>query len=431
TPDSAGLEYVALQTMIRRSLRYPYERIQDLLDETSSTLQVQSTFEYSTVSLGTLNKYLENLLPLWADCIVAPVFSELDFSQVLSDARLALQAKEQDPWATTALVMNREFFGNHPYGNVPEGTVSSLAKIDLDAVRRWYQESFSANRLFVVAVGNIDSALLKTLLETSIGTIPDRKVPLPKGAPKFTEFTADASQVSDPRGATPQGRSSEERGNQEALHKGSSRLVKVDYPQSRGLAYLRGDFPAPSPADRDYMPLNIGMKMLSDLFFHIIRDTYGATYSPGAYIRNFPANYGSLVIYKTKVPFKVKAYIDEAVAELAAGRCMSVEMKEESEASVEQFTSIDQALSAYKALFLSEYYHNQQTNAQQAHVIINSVVTTGDYRSYLLDMERIEAVQAQDIQRVFEQYVLNGTYTWVLTGSKDVLDPVRLEDFSR
>ena len=53
------------------------------------------------------------------------------------------------------------------------------------------------------------------------------------------------------------------------------------------MGYLRGDFAAPPPADPDYMPLSLGMKALSDLLFNVVRDKYGAVYSPDAYIRDY------------------------------------------------------------------------------------------------------------------------------------------------
>lgn len=393
-PETAGFEQVALQTMARGSKTYSYEDIQTLLDETSASIGASSTFEYSTFSLTGLQKYLDTLVPVWSDCIVNPLFSEKDFAQTRSDAQLALQGKEQDPWTKTALVMNREFFGSHPYGNVPEGTLETLASMKLQDLTTWYTELFSANRMFVVAVGAVDPQKLKKELEKSIGKIPDKGVELPKPAPQFTA---------------------------------SSRLVRVEHPASRGLAYLRGDFAAPSPAAPDYMAMNVGLKMVSDLLFNVVRDKYGATYSPASYIRAFPANYGSLVIYKTKVPDKIKSYIDEALSDFATGYCVAIDSTAAEDPSAR--VPIADALPTYKALFVNEYYQNQQTTAQQAASIISSVILTGDYRSYLKDMTKIESITADQVQQAVSKYLLQGKITWVVTGSQDMIESVKETDF--
>ena len=395
SPQTAGFEQVALQTMARGTGTYSYEGIQDLLDETSSSLGAFSTFEYAAFNITGLQKYLDSLVPVWADCLVHPSFRERDFSQVLSDAQLALQSKEQDPWTKTAMIMNQEFFGTHPYGNVPEGTLKSLGSMKLQDAADWYETNFSANRMFVVAVGAVDPQELRKRLEASIGKIPDRKIPLPPPAPQLAN---------------------------------TSRLVRLEYPASRGLAYLRGDFPAPAPADADFMAMNVGLKMVSDLFFNVVRDKYGAVYSPAVYIRAFPANYGSLVMFKTKVPDKIKAYIDESLADFARGYCVAVDSATAEDPAAR--IPISEALPTYKALFVNEYYQNQQTNAQQAAAIISSVINTGDYRTYLQDMAKIESLTAEQVQQAVSRYLLQGQITWVLTGTKDMIDQVDEKDFT-
>ncbi|MEW6565475.1 MAG: pitrilysin family protein [Spirochaetota bacterium] len=394
SPQTAGYEQVALQTMTRGSKDYTYEDIQTLLDETSSALGASSTFEYATFSITGLQKYQKTLLSLWADCLINPSFKEQDFAQVLSDAQLALQSKEQDPWTKTAVVMNREFFGQHPYGNVPEGTMESLGAMKLQDATNWYAQQFSANRMFIVAIGAVDPQELRKGLESSVAKIPDKKVPLPQRAPSFSV---------------------------------SSRLVRQEFPASRGLAYLRGDFPAPSPADPDYMALNVGLKMISDLFFNVVRDKYGATYSPAAYIRAFPVNYGSLVIFKTKVPDKIKSYIDEALADFGRGYCVAIDADTAEDPSAR--VPIYEALPTYKALFVNEYYQSQETIGQQANTIISSIINTGDYRTYLKDMTKIESLSAEQVQQAVSTYVLKGPITWVVTGSRDMIDAVPEQDY--
>jgi zinc protease len=206
---------------------------------------------------------------------------------------------------------------------------------------------------------------------------------------------------------------------------GEGSLAKVEFPQSRGMGYLRGDFAAPAPADPDYMPLSIGMKTLSDLMFNIVRDKYGATYSPGASIRGFNANYGSISLFKTKIPGKAKAYIDEAVAVLASGRAVAIDPA----ASKDGFAPLAEVLEATKAQYINELYESQATNAAIAGSIASSVIGTGDYRSYLLDVDRIEAVTAEQVMDALDKYLFKGNISWVALGSADVLIGAQDLDF--
>jgi zinc protease len=391
TPETAGLESVALATMARGSASHSYGEIQDLLDATSSGMGRSVGLDYSTYGLVTLDKYFAKLLPVWTDTLLRPSFAKKDFDQVLSEAKLALQSKDQDPWASTALAMNQAFFAGHPYAATPEGTKASLAAMSLDAAKAWYASAFSANRMFVVAVGDFDPAALRAELEAGIGKIPDRGYALPPPPPAF------------------------------ASGSGPSSLIKKEFPQSKGLAYVRGDFAAPGPESPDYMAFSIGMEMLSDLMLNVVRDKYGAVYTPSAYARSYLANYGSITMYKTKAAGKIKSYIDEAVAELAAGKALSVDPAG-GEGAQPRMT-IAEALPSYKAKFVNALFEGQSTNAQVAGRIAGSIVVVGDYRAWLLDMDRIDAVTPEAVSAAVAKYLLGGKITWLVLGSADAILP--------
>lgn len=393
-PETAGYEGLALRTMARGSAKYSYEDIQSILDETSSGIGSSAGLDYSTYSLTTLDKYFPKLFPVWADILVSPGFKQADFDQELSQAKLALQSKEQDPWAKTGLEMNRILFAGHPYGAAPEGTKESLETVQLSDAIAWYKSRIAADSLFVVAVGDFESAALRAQLDSCLGALPR------SGAA--------------PRPATPA-----------ISMEGKALLSKVEFPQSKGMGYLRGDFAAPPPADPDFMPLNLGMKTLSDLLFNVVRDKHGAVYSPSAYIRANGANYGSITLFKTKAPGAAKAYVDEAVALLAAGKTVAVDQA----ASPDGFAPLAEVLEATKAQYINALYESQATNASIAGRIAQSAVATGDYRSYLLDVDRIRAVTPAQVSAAVDKYLLKGRISWVALGSADVLIPVQEPDF--
>lgn len=393
----AGIETIMLQTMARGSVGWPYSKLRAKLDETSSGIGAETYFEHSIYTLTTLDKYFDELLPIWASTLLEPAWMPVDFDKVLSNAKLSLKNREKDPWQTTASVMNEEFFGAHPYGSVPEGTKGSLAGMTVEKVAEHYARTFSANRLFVVAVGNYDPDTLRSALERELGGIPDLAVGVPVNVPSF------------------EGRV-------------RARLVKSTFAASKGVGYLRGDFAAPRPTDSDYPAASLAMKMLSDLLFNVVRDKYGAVYSPGSYIRAFGANYGSLVIFKTSVAAAVKGYIDEAVAELASGRVASVAPKPEEGLSPRQ--DLAEALPVYKALYLGETYEKIGTNAAVAAEIARSVMQFGDPRAWLLDVDRIEAATAEQVLAAARKYLLEAPVTWVVLGSSDVVGPVNEADFT-
>ncbi len=388
--ERAGWEKIALNTMARSSQNYPYEKAASLLDRTSSNIAAAVQFEYSTFSLTTLDKYRDELLDLWGDMLIAPSFSQDDFDKSKEDASLTLQAMDQDPWSTTQKVINKAYFDGHPYGVNPEGTEQSIGPMTAGDARQWYRDHFSADRIFVVAVGDFDPAELEGKLEALLGKIPNLRL----GA------------VPEP-GAFPMGP--------------SGSLITQAHDQSQGTIYLRGDFAAPAPGKDDYFATALAARIFSDLLFSVVRDKYGAVYTPSAMIRGYSANYGSVMMYKTNAPDKIKGYIDEAARLMASGRVVSVDpTKTESDG----YMPIAEAVDTYKQLYMNDYFEAVRNNAGIASLMIRSVRLTGDPADWLKDQERIEMLDSPAVRNAFDTYFMNGAFLWVAVGDQTLLDKI-------
>lgn len=398
TLEQAGIEEVMLNTMMRASVPHSYDDITARLDDTSSGMECRAHFDYATCTLRTLDRYVDDLLPLFAAGLLQPRFDEADFRFILAEARLAQQGIQQDPWRKAAQVLNEHFFANHPYAARLDGTEASLANMTLNDVREHYARTFSANRMLLVVVGNVDVAALRTALEGHFGAIPDRAVPVLRTPPAFA-------------------------------HDAASRLVKVPFAASRGVAYLRGDFAAPAVDHPDYPALLLAAHMLNDLLFNVVRDQHGAAYSVGMGVRSFKANYGSFSVYKTTQPQQVKQLIDSAVATLAAGQVMS--MAPEPDAGPAPRQPIAEAIDVYKAMYTNNTYRGVATTRGVASLLINAAVLREDPRAWLLEMDRVQAVTPDDIMRAVRHWLVEGGITWVVLGADDVIAPVRQSDFTK
>lgn len=396
-PSEAGWPKLAFSTMARASANYPYEAVTDLLDATSSSISATSQFEYSALSLNVLDKYFDRLLPVWSDMIVSPGFAQSDFDQARSQVELAIQAKDQNPWSVTNKLANEKYFAGHPYSVNPDGTEASVATASVESMKNWYARNVSADRIFVVAVGDFDASILGVALESTIGKLPNLSLGKIPAAPAFGKGAPGA-------------------------------LFTQSHDQSRGVAYLRGDFAAPAPGAPDYMATNLAMRLFSDLLFTVVRDKYGAVYTPSAGIRAFGANYGSISIYKTSATDKIKTYIDEAAGVLSSGRCVSVDPSRPGDEA--KYMSITEALETYKQMFINEYFDAVRTNAAIGGLMVRSVIGAGDPSDWVRDIVRIAKIQPAEVQSAFADYILGGSFVWVAVGDPALLALLPTADFA-
>lgn len=407
TVQKAGLEAVMLTMLTRGSQKYTYPDVQRRLFEASASISPSvSSFDMTSFDLVTIDTYFDDLFDVYADALIHPKWNADEF-RVISNMKIARQQADADPFSLAVRLLHESFFANHPYAASWDGTGSSLDSITLDDVKSYYPQAVSAGRMFIVAVGNFDTAKLLARLNATLGALPSSTYTRPP-LPQF-----DGHVTTD--------------------------LIVRQYPPSKGLAYVRGDFAMPGPDSPDYAPALVAFDLLNDVLFEIVRTRNGASYGASATMHGFSASYGDITVYKTTMPVAVKKLVDQGIAVLASGKSMGGNVSASAagksgigsapEAAASAFVPIADALPFYKAQDVTQFYAGQETNISVASQIASSLVYHGDYRDYLLMLDRIQAVTADDVVRVTKKYLIGNPTTWIVLGDPALISGVQKADY--
>lgn len=398
---NAGIENVMLSLLTKGSKKYNYDDIKKILSDTSSSISTSMGFDYSEYSLNTLDYYFDKVFDIFVDCFTNPVFPEHEFDSTKEDFLRNLEDKSNDPYSKMVDNLNKALFKGHPYEASWDGTEESIKNLKYKDVVDYYNKTISANRIFIVAVGNFNPDEIYNKLNLSFGKIPNKNINIPS-VPSF-------------------------------LGKVKSDVISEVNAIGGGVAYVRGDFAIPEANHPDFMPLRLALAILDDMLFEIVRTQHSACYSAWAQVRVFKANYGSIVVYKTTVPDKVKYYIDEAIAYLLMGKVIAPKasvsaegkggMGQEVDLSKMQVNliSINEVLETYKNIFINSFFEGQQTNSAIASQIVQSILLNGDYRNYLLFMDQVRSITAEQIIAVARKYLYENKIMWSVLGSEDVM----------
>lgn len=385
SPAEAGIESLTLALMSRGSEKYSFDDITHLAYQMSSGISAGAVgYDFASFDLNTIDKYWGEMFPVFADCLLNPAFDAAEFEQLKSEALIKLQNESQDAYTVAVNNLNTNFFGGHPYEANFGGTIESISSLTRENVLAFYRERLKADRMFVVAVGNFDSAELLADLEKTLGTLPrvaggKKALPDLKPAP--------------------------------AVH-------LVPFEQSEGIAYVRANFPIAHVSHPDFVRLQLAFSMLNELLFDIVRTEHGACYSVWSNAHGFDATYGSLVVYKTDQPENVKYWVDEAIAILASGQSKNIAGGDAAVAPLAE------TIEAYKAKYINGFFSAQQTNGQMAAQLASSYIYFGDYAEYLRLIGKIRDITPEDIVRVIDTYVVDAPMTWIILADTPTLQKV-------
>jgi zinc protease len=378
--------------MTRGSEKYNYDFIKKAMYEKSSAITYATVgYDYSTFELNTLDKYWKDLFPVFSDIFMKPGMLPDMFKQVQNDLKVAAQKASTDQYELTVSELHKAMFAGHPYSIEAKGTMQTLAALTLDDVKNYYASTFGAERMFIVAVGNFDEVALLKDLNATFGAMAKKNVKLEE-VPKWTA-KAD--------------------------------LLLVPFKTAKGVAHVRGDYPIAPVTDRDFIVQQFANSILNELLFSIVRTDNGGCYSVAANAHGFKNSYGSLVVYRTNKPSGAKLWVDQAIALLASGKTLNIKGKGD------KYAPITDTIEAYKAKYINAFFGNQVTNAEQSNQLAYSFIYFNDAYEYLRLADKIASITPEDVIRVVNKNLVNGTITWIVVSDQATLNSLNKDNYAR
>lgn len=399
-----GLESLTLATMLRGSKKYTYDDLTKICFEKSSSISSSCNLDSSVINLHTIDKYWSAMFEVFSDLLLNPTFDDKQLELVKINANNAIQKELTDPFDFTVKKLHDKIHAGHPYEMQPRGTKESIASIKTDNLKNWHQNKLTADRMFVVAVGDFNVRKLVADLNKTLGKIPVKDNKIPEVKPLEIK----------------------------------QNIFTEEFSGANGIGYIRGDYVIPSVTEKDFACLQLAYGMLNDLLFSVVRTDHAACYSVWASAHGFKAPYGSLVVFKTDQPSNAKLYFDEAIAILASGKTMNLKAQgmtggEGNTVKVEgeRYAPIAESLASYKSKFVNGFFSGQFTNADIAGQIAGSYNSFGSPYEYLRFIDKINAVTADDILRVTNKYIVDGKISWMVVSDKQSLSKIDKSKFMK
>jgi zinc protease len=360
TATNAGIEPFLLAASDRGTARFPGERVRLTSEALGSTFVIEPTEDWTMFGFRALGATLDSTWLLFADRIMAPTLDrasvELIRAQLLTDAR----SRRDSPDALVSFLADSLGFAGHPYGISPFGTEQSLASLTIEALRAYREAQFVTSRMLLVVVGNVDRARIERLVESTIGT-------LPRGSYEWR-----------PPEAPP-------------AHDAALMVVQRPLPTN----YLLGRFAGPAASDwEDYQALRVATAILSGRLFNEIRRRRNLTYAVEAMFTDRAISAGGIYI-TTVMPDSALTLIRREVARLQS---------EHVEAA---------SLGRLVQGFLTEYFLNNETNAEQGDFLARALVYRGDFRAAGRFVDELRRVTPEDVRRVAQQYIRNIRWAYI------------------
>ena len=110
--------------------------------------------------------YLDTALATLSTVLTQPDFNQKEFERELARMKLSVTSRKQSPSAIASDAFYKAIYGEHPYAAPSGGTDESVEKLNLEAIRAFYQKYYVAKNALIVIVGAIDRAQAEAIANT-------------------------------------------------------------------------------------------------------------------------------------------------------------------------------------------------------------------------------------------------------------------------
>ncbi len=365
TEKTAGIEQLALNVATGGGTKStPKDTFNEQLDAIGSSIGSFADRDYSGYALHSVVDHFDTTWDLFVQSVFEPAMPEADIELRRQRQLAAIKSLFENPDSQVSYVATRLLFKNHPYYNMQLGTAENVESFTREQLLSYQRDQITPERMLLVVVGNVPKDDIINKVKASFGKLaPSENPPVAAPEPLKTEAVA----------------------------------IKVE---TRKLPtnYIYGLFTAPSMSNDDYAPMLVAVRYLRDRLFEEIRTKRNLTYAVSAGLGNKRANYG--LLYVTAV--------DPAAT-------LPVMLGEVDRLKTTLLT--EQDLDEVRNVFLTSHYMDLQTNSSQASLLGEAQIVAGDWRITEHFIEKVRAVEPEDIQRVAQKYFKD--YQFGIVGNPD------------
>jgi predicted Zn-dependent peptidase len=379
--DKAGYVQAAGQMMRTGTTN----RSKDQFDEQVDFIGANLSFSSTGFSASSLKKHLPTLLDLTTDALLHPKFTQEELDKIKKQMKANLAQSKDDPDAIASRTRNLVLYGkDHPYGELM--TEQTVDNITLQDVQNYYNTYFKPNIGYLAVVGDVTPKEMKKLLKKSFknwqkGDVQEIKFDLPK-QPEQTQ------------------------------------VVIVDRPSAVQSSLVLTNPADLKPGAEDAVAASLMNNILGggmdSRLFQNLRETHGYTY--GAY--------SSINNDEILGRFNASANVRNAVTDSAVTEFMNELSKIRNERVSEE------ELRDAKAYLMGSFGRGLENPATVAVYAINTArygLPADYYANYL---KKVEAVTAEDVQRVAQKYINpDKMYIVAVGNASEVAD--RLQPFDK
>ncbi|MGV3704478.1 MAG: M16 family metallopeptidase [Arcticibacter sp.] len=136
-------------------------QISESIDSYGAFIQPEYSFDYSSLTLYTLSKHLDNVLPVIREVLTDAIFPQEELDTLIRTQKQKLTVSLEKNDVITRRVFNHSLFGDSIYGYSIEA--EDYDRIDREQLLDYYKKAYQPGNCVIIASGKVDELTISKI----------------------------------------------------------------------------------------------------------------------------------------------------------------------------------------------------------------------------------------------------------------------------
>ncbi|TMI71563.1 MAG: insulinase family protein [Bacteroidetes bacterium] len=161
--EKAGLASLTASGLKYGTKNYPKARLDEELDFIGASVNTSASKESAGLSAKFAVKDKDKVLEIIKELLTEPVFDTVEFAKEKKRVLVGLEQAKESPRSVIGSYFDKFLYGDHVYGNVVQGRVSTVSAITVNDLKKFYKENYVPVGSAIAIVGDFNAKEMKVL----------------------------------------------------------------------------------------------------------------------------------------------------------------------------------------------------------------------------------------------------------------------------
>ncbi len=162
--EKAGLASLTATALKHGTKDFTKTKLDEELDFHGASINTFASKESAGLSARMAAKDKDKILNLLKEIMLEPSFDASEFEKEKKRLLVSLEQQKESPRAVIASYFDKFIYGDHVYGNIVQGKISTVSPLTVDDVKKFYTENYLPEGSAIAVAGDFKSAEMKTLI---------------------------------------------------------------------------------------------------------------------------------------------------------------------------------------------------------------------------------------------------------------------------